>query len=155
MRTNLLAGIGILAFCTLNIFYIIPTHIEEESLVLVGPRFFPKYITYGLAVLGMMLTIGTLLSSSRAGKEPRYRKMTFIVIAIAVVYVALIDFLGYVVPSVAVLFTFICIFSENISWKIFVISTLIVCVVYVFFGRFMNLMMPKGLCTPLFDFLIY
>jgi putative tricarboxylic transport membrane protein len=155
MRIDRYIGLCLLAFCFITYFILIPNQIEVDDLGLVGPRFFPQYITIGLAVLGVLLTAFGWNKPKPVRTEKQFQKATFLVMLLAFVYVAAINYLGYVVPSILALICLMKLYGEKITLKLGLVSIAVVLVLYVFFARVMNLMMPKGLLSPLFEALIY
>ncbi len=155
MRIDRYIGLSLLAFCLITYFILIPNQIEVVDLGLVGPRFFPQYTTIGLAILGVLLTISGWNKPKPVHAEKQYQRATFLVMLLAFVYVAAIQYLGYVVPSILALICLMKLYGEKINFKLTLISIAVVLVLYVFFARVMNLMMPKGLLSPLFEALIY
>ena len=106
-------------------------------------------------MLGVFLTASGWNKPKRVQTEKPFQKATLLVMLLAFVYVAAISYLGYVIPSILALICLMKLYGEKINLKLSLISIAVVLVLYVFFARIMNLMMTKGLLSPLFEALIY
>lgn len=149
-------GFGLVFWVLIPVAVPVPGSIKVAAL---SPDFWPKIITIGLAVMGLILTIQGLvrLFGERAVKKRKKenattltkKRSTFLRPAGIgfglLVYYALVEPLGIVVSSIMALLGFALIYGER-RWKILIpVAVLLPIGLYYFFVKVANIPMPLGL----------
>ena len=119
---------------------------EQARYFTVGPRLFP-YIS------GILVTIFAVLIAIKPDGinkmddflQPGAARKALFAIALAFVYVVLLDSLGFVIASVLALFTFFLGFGER-RWKMIVpIAVIVPIAISAMFAGFFKVALPPGL----------
>lgn len=142
-----LLGLGLIAFCIIFYFVIIPWQIYQPARLHgpLSPRYFPRLITLFLLFVGVLLTSGiTIKRGAKEIKEPEFMKDTVQIIAVFIVYYYLIGLLGWFTSSVTTL-AFMTFLYGSRSWKITLfLSAALPLVLYLFFEKIAHVMLPRG-----------
>jgi hypothetical protein len=156
MRTNTKIGLLVLIVSVLLLFWVIPHQVPESPGERISPSFFPTAVIAVTAVLACLLIFTSRIHSETFLSVPLDgKKRVAGVILLTGLYLIAMRYLGYVVPSVLTLALLIRLFGEKRYLLVFAVSAFTVVAIFVLFGRIFTLMMPRGLLTPLFEFLIY
>lgn len=125
----------------------------------IGPRVFP-YIAGGILVLcGSLLAISgkKRVKEANAFLDKEGWKRLGSIIGVLVVYVVALKAVGFLVPSVLLLFVLCTMFSRETNltlWRRVVFALVIPVVVYVAFTKGLSLRMPQGVLEKLVNKLI-
>ena len=112
----------------------------------VGPKVFPAICAAGLILCG----IGVMLKKN--GKQSRgYTKRELgrlaLISLVVLVYVILMDFVGFLIPTALVLYILSTMFAEKLSiprWKRALFSVVVTAAIYLMFVKLMALQLPGG-----------
>ena len=144
MNTDQKLGIGLILFCIVTWFYAIPYHIDGDA-----PKFFPRLIVFFILVPAILL-IATRreLTPENKGSGIGGRKDIHKALLAAVfflVYISLIDVLGYFTTSFLAIMGFLYFFGVR-SWKgMIIIPSGILFFVYLVIERILSFPLPKGM----------
>nr|WP_298058718.1 tripartite tricarboxylate transporter TctB family protein [uncultured Halomonas sp.] len=105
---DVVAGVVLLGFSLLLLFYLIPNYIGQPPIVqnpMMSPRWLPTIVGWLLAVFSVLMVVqGTLVADDSEASERRFERgpwMRFALMALAlVVYVGLFEMLGAIVSGV-------------------------------------------------------
>lgn len=147
-------GAGLLAFCAVGFFVIIPREIDElvqfGATAGMSPRVFPQVAIIALAVLSIVL-IATRLRTAppapEAGSDavaPAGRVRAAGVYAIMVLYAVLIETLGYFVVTPVTIIAVGALFGER-RWLLLIgLAVVTTALVWLFFRYGLYLVLPEG-----------
>ena len=144
MNADRKLGIGLIIFCIVMWFYSIPYQIAGDA-----PKFFPRLIIFFILIPAILLVVARKQPLSEKGTlRFKDRKDIFKALFTAVfflVYIALIDVLGYFFSSFLAIMGFLYFFGER-SWKgIFLIPAGILFFIYVVIEKMLSFPLPKGM----------
>ena len=136
-------GIGLIIFCVVLWFYAIPFHI-----VGVEPKFFPRLIVFFILIPAILL-VGMRRASEKVRRVPfRDRKdlhKAFTAAGIFLVYISVIDSIGYFTASFLAIMGLLYFFGER-NWKgILFVPAGILFFIYFVIERMLSFPLPKGL----------
>jgi putative tricarboxylic transport membrane protein len=159
-KIDLLIGIFIIFFSLLLLFILIPNYISYSiSFKDIGPQFFPRIISYGLSILGVVIVLASIKDKENKKNKNLFLKKSNLKIGLmfifSIIYLYLIDLLGYLVPTIIMLGIFIRIYGEKRKVILFTIPIITSILIFIIFGRLLKMLMPRGLLTPFFEFLLY
>ncbi|MDO5346908.1 MAG: tripartite tricarboxylate transporter TctB family protein [Lachnospiraceae bacterium] len=149
-KGNIIAGL----LCAALAVYVIITCLgypraEVYGTGVPGPGLWPGIIAALLLICSIGLIAGTLMMKKEDLPElPMWTdgtKRVYISMAILTVYVAVLSVVGFLVPSIIMLFLFVQWFSKMPIWKTAIISVAVVLVIYVVFKNFLNVPIDFGL----------
>lgn len=149
-KGNIIAGL----LCAALAVYVIITCLgypraEVYGTGVPGPGLWPGIIAALLLICSIGLIVGTLMMKKEDLPElPMWTdgtKRVYISMAILTVYVAVLSVVGFLVPSIIMLFLFVQWFSKMPIWKTAIISVAVVLVIYVVFKNFLNVPIDFGL----------
>lgn len=149
-KGNIIAGL----LCAALAIYVIITCLgypraEVYGTGVPGPGLWPGIIAALLLICSIGLIAGTLMMKKEDLPElPMWTdgtKRVYISMAILTVYVAVLSVVGFLVPSIIMLFLFVQWFSKMPIWKTAIISVAVVLVIYVVFKNFLNVPIDFGL----------
>lgn len=113
-----------------------------------GPGFYILALSLGLMTVGIIHFIGNYRKFPGMGKVAASKKMRiqlFSSIAVLVLYILFVDFVGYLVATFIFFFLELRVAGVN-SWRINVILTLVLTIVYyVTFVKLCDMVFPKGI----------
>ncbi len=149
-KGNIIAGI----LCGLLAIYVIVTTMgyptaEAYGTGVPGPGLWPGIVGVLLLICSIGLIAGTLRMKKDALPElPMWTEGTrrvYVTMAILIVYVAVLSVVGFIIPSVIMLFIFIQWFSKMQIWKSAVIAVVCTLVVYFVFKSLLNVPVDFGM----------
>jgi len=156
MKSDTKIGLLVFGLSILFLFWIIPNQVPESPTERISPSFFPTALMTLMAILAFLLIFTSRFSTETFSSMPRDgKKRVAAVIVLTSLYLVAMRYLGYVVPSVLTLAFLVRLFGGKRYILVLFVSVITVVAIFVLFGRIFNLMMPQGLLTPLFEFLIY
>ncbi|MBQ8934000.1 MAG: tripartite tricarboxylate transporter TctB family protein [Lachnospiraceae bacterium] len=113
----------------------------------VGPKVFPSIC----AAIFLICGAGMLLQKTEAAAGKQYTsealKRLGIIAGIVLLYVIAMDLIGFMIPSIAVLFVLCTMFSEDLQiplWKRLLFAVIVSVVIYYAFEKLMVLRLPRG-----------
>lgn len=144
MNASQKLGIGLILFCIVMWFYSIPYHVVGDA-----PKFFPRLIIFFILIPAILLVVTRKQALSENGSlRLKDRKDIYKALLTAVfflVYIALIDVLGYFSSSFLAIMGFLYFFGER-SWKgIILIPAGILFFIYFVIERMLSFPLPKGI----------
>ena len=151
-RDNI-AGLVLLVFSLILAFYLTPNHVESRSggPLALSPRLF-CYLTSGLlAVLSLILTFSNLKRNAETAVaetrlnswEPIIRGL--ICTAIACLYVAMADILGFFVSTALAMTVFLIYFGVRKWSGILLFQIVVLGFIYLLFIKALKVVMPDGI----------
>lgn len=158
---NLIAG-GV--FLLFDFFYALQIGgIKRSTFSVIDSAFFPIVLAVALAVLSIILLVQGVRKVRKAGKsddsekEPESEKKDFACVletfGLSIIYVLLLQPLGFVLSSIAYLFFQIIVLSPKSKIrpvKMLIVSIVASVVVYVIFRDGLTLMLPNGILSSIF-----
>jgi len=145
-RADIIGGILGLAFSAL-VFYLTASF-PEDTIVSIGPAFFPRFIAAGLAVF-CVIQIGSALSSCQmeAGtfsfKDHGIQRATTSVGA-TVIYCLFFEYLGFITCSIIYLVFLMLLLKDRKYVQIVLSSCAVTIVVFYIFKVLLNITLPAG-----------
>lgn len=109
---------------------------------------YPEFVLSLMLFLTILLAINTfIIKPKNVEEEDKFKgnlfKQFFFVIAISVVYVILIDIVGFFVSTAIYLFVTMVALKSNVKWSI-VVSILFPIFLYLVFVSFLKVPVPRG-----------
>ena len=109
---------------------------------------YPEFVLSLMLFLTILLAINTfIIKPKNVEEEDKFKgnlfKQFFFVIAISVVYVILIDIIGFFVSTAIYLFVTMVVLKSNVKWSI-VVSILFPIFLYLVFVSFLKVPVPRG-----------
>ena len=109
---------------------------------------YPEFVLSLMLFLTILLAINTfIIKPKNVEEEDKFKgnlfKQFFFVIAISVVYVILIDIIGFFVSTAIYLFMTMVALKSNVKWSI-VVSILFPIFLYLVFVSFLKVPVPRG-----------
>lgn len=109
---------------------------------------YPEFVLSLMLFLTILLAINTfIVKPKNVEEEDKFKgnlfKQFFFVIAISVVYVILIDIIGFFVSTAIYLFVTMVALKSNVKWSI-VVSILFPIFLYLVFVSFLKVPVPRG-----------
>ena len=109
---------------------------------------YPEFVLALMLFLTILLAINTfIIKPKNVEEEDKFKgnlfKQFFFVIAISVVYVILIDIIGFFVSTAIYLFVTMVALKSNVKWSI-VVSILFPIFLYLVFVSFLKVPVPRG-----------
>lgn len=154
---------GVIFVLSLIVFFVlIPQQVYEREGATMGPQFFPKMVTIVLAALSLLLFVQSIFIGNLS-KRGSYKKFQikpyyfslFLLVLFSFLYIAAMGILGFLVSTVLFLSATLMLFGEKRFLVVGSISVVGSLTIFVVFGNFLNLLMPSGLFSPWFEFLLY
>lgn len=163
MNKNTVIGGMTFVLSIIILFVFIPQQVSEGDGSAMGPRFFPTMVTLGMAALSCLLIVQSLfvgkdsiINSNKKEPAARPRRLPLLLlVCFSFLYIAAMEQLGFMIPTIFFLSAALILFGENRKPIVVGISIVGSLVMFVVFGNFLNLLMPSGLFSPWFDFLLY
>ena len=145
MNDDLKLGSIVLAFCAFLWFYAIPYHIKGAL-----PALFPKSLTLAMMIPCILFFYKGIAAARRGEKSSSMRVVpgatlrAFWVIPLMVVYIFLIDIVGFYVTTSLFIFIFMLFFRAKKSLSLYLYSVTIPLIVYLVIGRLLHFPFPDG-----------
>ncbi len=84
-RADLIAGILLMAFGVLMLFWIIPAQTDQDTGAAVPPDLLPQICVIGITILAAVLTINAARGTTPEGKAPKLTEWAAMVAVIAII----------------------------------------------------------------------
>jgi hypothetical protein len=143
MNADQKLGIGLIIFCVIMWFYCIPYRIVGDA-----PRFFPRLIIFFILIPSILLIVTR--RQPRKGESLRFKDRkdlhkALLTALFFLIYIALIDVLGYFTSSFLAVMGFLYFFGVR-SWKgIIFVPAGILFFIYLVIERMLSFPLPKGI----------
>ena len=142
MNADQKLGIGLIIFCIIMWFYCIPFHIVGNA-----PKFFPRLIIFFILIPGILLIV-TRRAPAKTSRPPFMQRQdlhkALMAAAFFLIYIALIDVIGYFTTSFFAIMGFLYFFGErSIKGMIFVPAGILFFVYFVI-EHMLSFPLPKG-----------
>ncbi len=155
LNRDFVSGLILFALAMVLYFYLIPLQVQESGGMpsAMSPRLFCKIAAVALIILSAVLIVSSLffpMVQEEDGKQSRLevidqRRRGFVSVCISILYIVLINTIGYFVSTSLVLLFFTLYFGGR-NWKVIVLSQAVVLpFIYVLFVKGLNVVMPDGL----------
>jgi hypothetical protein len=115
-----------------------------------SPAFFPELAFLFLIILSVILLVSSLIRPREEKTEipkkldPAQIRRVGMILLVLIVYITLIDLIGYYISSFVTLVTLMLIFKVRIWYKILLISATVMVVVFLFFEKGLKVLLPRG-----------
>ncbi len=153
---NTVVALGLLAISMIILFWLIPTQVKSVQGYNITPRFFPYAIVTATAALCVIMLITSLKIREEYEKVPwEGKRLVIVLVALCILYIVAMEHLGYFVPTVLFLAAVLLAFGERRGVMVAAVSVVAALVIFLIFGNLLKLFLPKGLLSPLFEFLLY
>lgn len=145
MNDDLKLGSIVMAFCAFLWFYAIPYHIKGAL-----PALFPKSLTLSMMIPCILFFYKGIAAARRGEKSSSIRIVpgatfrAFWVIPLMVVYIFLIEIVGFYVTTGLFISIFMLFFGAKQSLSLYLFSVAIPLIVYLVIGRFLHFPFPDG-----------
>jgi hypothetical protein len=142
MNSDQKLGIGLIVFCSVMWFYAIPFRIVGDA-----PKFFPRLIVFFILIPSILLILTRRVSGTAVRQPFGDRKelhKSFTTAVFFLIYIALIDIVGYFTTSFFAVAGFLYFFGER-NWKrILIVPATILFFVYFIIEKMLSFPLPKG-----------
>lgn len=142
MNADQKLGIGLIIFCIIMWFYCIPYAIVGDT-----PKFFPRLIIFFILVPAVLLIVTRRQLPKGKHLQFRDRKdlhKAFLTAGFFLIYIAVIDLLGYFTASFLAIMGFLYFFGQR-SWKgMLLVPAGILFFIYFVIERMLSFPLPKG-----------
>ena len=143
MNADQKLGVGLIVFCIIMWFYCIPYYIAGEA-----PKFFPRLIIFFILVPAILLIVTR--REPPVGERPKFRNRkdlhkAFMAAAIFLIYISLIDVIGYFTTSFLAIMGFLYFFGHRSAKGMVLVPAGILFFVYFVIERMLSFPLPKGL----------
>jgi len=145
---------GLIIFCFFNYFYLIPSQVIEQG----------SQPTYPLVVNTFILlsSVGYLFQSiyqknilainNQKNRIFSEKKKSIIIIIFVVIWVLLLEYLGFLISTIMFLIASITVCSDSRNYtKIFILSILFSLFLYFLFTVFLKTMLPEGFLESILE----
>jgi hypothetical protein len=135
-------GIGLIILCIIMWFYCIPYRIVGDT-----PKFFPRLIIFFILIPAILLIVTR--RQPPEGEHLRFKDRkdlhtAFMTAGFFLVYIALIDVIGYFTTSFLAIMGFLYFFGQR-SWKgMIIVPAGILFFIYFVIERMLSFPLPKG-----------
>ncbi|MBC2857132.1 tripartite tricarboxylate transporter TctB family protein [Cetobacterium sp. 2A] len=110
-----------------------------------GVDFFPKVISLILVILSILMFIGTFKANHKSAKFSKESKYTFITIGLVIMYIFLIDTIGYLLSTILFSFAVISVLKTKSTRNKIIFSLLFPSVIYLLFTNVFKISLPTGI----------
>ena len=115
-----------------------------------SPAFFPELAFLFLIILSVILLVSSLIRQPEEKTEipkkldPAQIRRVGMILLVLIVYITLIDLIGYYISSFVTLVTLMLVFKVRSWYKILLISATVMVVVFLFFEKGLKILLPRG-----------
>ncbi len=142
MNADQKLGIGLIIFCIIMWFYCIPYHIAGNA-----PKFFPRLILLFILIPASLLII-TRREPPEAKRlrlrDRRDLRKALSTAALFLIYIALIDVLGYFTTSFIAIIGFLYFFGERSIKRMILVPAGMLFFIYFVIEKMLSFPLPKG-----------
>ena len=138
-------GIVLFAVSILGIVMSFISHKDFNVEWKLSPYLFPLIISIFLFILSISILASSLKENEkRKEKEKGDIKSLLIFGLICVLYLLVLNFLGFVLSSILLLISLMILLGERRWWFIALVSIISTVVIYLLFAKYLSVMLPKG-----------
>ena len=138
-------GIVLFAVSILGIVMSFISHKDFNVEWKLSPYLFPLIISIFLFILSISILASSLKENEkRKEKEKGDIKSLLIFGLICVLYLLVLNFLGFVLSSILLLISSMIVLGERRWWFIALVSIISTVVIYLLFAKYLSVMLPKG-----------
>lgn len=122
----------------------------------IGVSTFPKLLAGVLIIFSIIIIIQAIKNSSFSKKEPIFKefkkghKLIIAVIIILIIYIQMLEALGFILSSFLLLITLMFIFGERRKIILLVVPLLFSVVLYLVFSKMAMVFLPEGIIENIF-----
>lgn len=157
MRKNSKADI-VAAICLLLVSFLVFWISKDfpSSKTGIGVSTFPKLLAGLLIIFSIVIIIQAIKNSSFSKKEPTFKefkkghKLIIAVIIILIIYIQMLEVLGFILSSFLLLITLMFIFGERRKIILLVVPLLFSVVLYLVFSKMAMVFLPEGIIENIF-----
>jgi hypothetical protein len=145
---------GILTVLSSVIYFLIrfsELHSLSRGEIGLSPAFFPELAFLFFIISSVILLISSLVRRRKQDKTEITQSVNRtqirqigIILLLLLVYISLIDVVGYYISSFCTLFTLMLVFKVRGWYKILLISMSVMAVVFLFFEKGLRVLLPRG-----------
>ena len=144
---NIIFGLIAIALCIFALDQIseFPEAVPGE----IGADFFPKILSYGLGMSGIVLIVTSFLNHSSEKAEPfkitdKSTQRVIIALGITILYCLSLELLGFITCTIIFLIMMMLLMRERAPLRILIVSSTITGSVFIIFSQFLNILLPMG-----------
>lgn len=152
---NIIAGCVGLLLCS----YVWVTSMDfpKDVIMKIGPDFFPRIVVITLALASSTLIVQAVLSKSLEKADTLNIKdagiqRALLVLVLAIVYVASMDFLGFIVSTVLTMLTMMYLLKLRNPVQMLLVSIVAAFVINFAFAGLLGIQLPAGLLDGIINF---
>lgn len=157
MRKNSKADI-VAAICLLLVSFLVFWISKDfpSSKTGIGVSTFPKLLAGLLIIFSIVIIIQAIKNSSFSKKEPTFKefkkghKLIIAVIIILIIYIQMLEVLGFILSSFLLLITLMFIFGERRKIILLVVPLLFSVILYLVFSKMAMVFLPEGIIENIF-----
>ena len=122
----------------------------------IGVSTFPKLLAGVLIIFSIIIIIQAIKNSSFSKKEPIFKefkkghKLIIAVIIILIIYIQMLEVLGFILSSFLLLITLMFIFGERRKIILLLVPLLFSVVLYLVFSKMAMVFLPEGIIENIF-----
>jgi len=122
----------------------------------IGVSTFPKLLAGLLIIFSIVIIIQAIKNSSFSKKEPTFKefkkghKLIIAVIIILIIYIQMLEVLGFILSSFLLLITLMFIFGERRKIILLVVPLLFSVILYLVFSKMAMVFLPEGIIENIF-----
>ncbi len=110
-----------------------------------SPYLFPLIISLFLFVLSISVISEGLKSEDKKKEKIKMEIKSLLLFGVvSVVYLLVFNFLGFILSTIILLVLLMLILGERRWWYIALVSIITTVVIYLLFGKYLSVMLPKG-----------
>lgn len=157
MRQNSKADI-VAAICLLLVSFLVFWISKDfpSSKTGIGVSTFPKLLAGVLIIFSIIIIIQAIKNSSFSKKEPTFKefkkghKLIIAVIIILIIYIQMLEVLGFILSSFLLLITLMFIFGERRKIILLLVPLLFSVILYLVFSKMAMVFLPEGIIENIF-----
>lgn len=157
MRKNSKADI-VAAICLLLVSFLVFWISKDfpSSKTGIGVSTFPKLLAGLLIIFCIVIIIQAIKNSSFSKKEPTFKefkkghKLIIAVIIILIIYIQMLEVLGFILSSFLLLITLMFIFGERRKIILLLVPLLFSVILYLVFSKMAMVFLPEGIIENIF-----
>lgn len=157
MRKNSKADI-VAAICLLLVSFLVFWISKDfpSSKTGIGVSTFPKLLAGLLIIFSIVIIIQAIKNSSFSKKEPTFKefkkghKLIIAVIIILIIYIQMLEVLGFILSSFLLLITLMFVFGERRKIILLLVPLLFSVILYLVFSKMAMVFLPEGIIENIF-----
>ncbi len=157
MRKNSKADI-VAAICLLLVSFLVFWISKDfpSSKTGIGVSTFPKLLAGLLIIFSIVIIIQAIKNSSFSKKEPTFKefkkghKLIVAVIIILIIYIQMLEVLGFILSSFLLLITLMFVFGERRKIILLLVPLLFSVILYLVFSKMAMVFLPEGIIENIF-----